>query len=87
MCGIVCFRKLEDLQNDLLNYSQNLAKANDSCKELQQEKARELEENTKNYETAQAKLQEEIKDLVCSIEFHYCLSDCVDEIEKNDRAG
>ena len=58
------------------NYSQNLAKAKESYEELQQEKDREIEENKRNFEASQAKLQEEITDIVsrfCSVTLHHMM--------------
>ncbi|CAG5135937.1 unnamed protein product, partial [Candidula unifasciata] len=61
-------RKLEDLQKDLLNSSQNLAKVEESYRGLVQEKDREIQEVTKNFKVRIVGLEEQISELNSLVE-------------------
>ena len=65
MCVWCCLcRKLEDLQNDLSSSSQKLAKAEEACEGLREEKERELRELSASHEARLTQLNDELKELV-----------------------
>lgn len=63
------FRKIQDLQNDLSNYSQNLAKAEESYHKLKQDKDRELQDTVKQYDEKILKLSDQNQELVRDVDY------------------
>lgn len=67
LCIWVFYRKLEEQQNDLLSYSQQIAKLNETLEETQRAKDREREGIVHKFEEQMKSLQSQLEDMVRKI--------------------